>query len=121
MLLPITACITDQDRATLTFEQIDAKIEAQPLAEIFGRKVTKAELSKAFDLVANRKNWKNPIDVHTVLTGEQVALIRDACLFFGAGEPKFTVKAGTVQWDNGCNPVLGYHVTAPGYYATIGA
>lgn len=113
--------ITDADRATLTVEQIDAKAATQPIARVHGRDILKAELSAAFDLVADKAHWKNPIDATLQLTTEQVALIHDAALFFGAGEAKFHAPAQTVQWDNGDNMVAVYHVTAPGYYATIGA
>jgi hypothetical protein len=104
-----------------TLTQIEAESQAQVVAQVCGKPVTRGELSAAFDLVANRDNWKMPIDCTIQLTADQVALIREAVIFFAGCEATFRAPAQTVQWDNGDNMVALYHVTAPGYYAAVGA
>lgn len=110
-----------QNASTQTIEQIEHDSNAQVVAQIAGKPVTRGELSAAFDLVANKANWKLPIDCTMQLTGEQVALIREAVVFFAGSVAKFAAPAQSVQWDNGNNPVIVYHITARGYYADVGA
>ena len=67
-----------------------------------------SELSAAFDLVAPKGNWKNPID--TELHGPvNVELIADAVIHFTGSVPVFRVRGKTT------------FVKAAGYYLTIGA
>jgi hypothetical protein len=43
----------------------DAEVRAsraQVVSEVLGRKVTRGQLSEAFDRVSDRLNWKKPID-----------------------------------------------------------
>lgn len=122
MLLPITTCITDADRATLTYEQIEAKFAAQPIAHVNGRDYTKSDLDKAFDLVRHPENWKRTIDCRVQLTDEQVCLIQDAVIYFTGSVPTFTpVSHSTVQFNNAGVPERLYHVKADGYYLTCGS
>lgn len=68
-----------------------------------------SELSKAFELVAPKENWKNPID-SLVETGADAELIRDAVVHFTGSVPNIiTARSGRMR------------VQAAGYYATIGA
>lgn len=113
--------ITDADRATLSHMALEAKCNAQPIADINGKLFNKIDLSAAFDLVRNKANWKNPIDCELQLTGEQIALIRDAVIYFAGCEPTFRAVGTVVQFDNGGNAVLTYRVQAKGYYNAVGA
>lgn len=80
------------------------------VAQVEGRDVTQGELSHAFDFVADRSNWKNPIDVVVVLSDRQVALVREAVVFFTGSVPTITKREdGAVR------------VVAAGYYAAVGA
>ena len=85
------------------------------VATVMGKPVTQGELSKAFDVVANKANWKMPIDCDVTLKSHrEMAMISKAVVFFTGSVAKFTAVA-----------LLGskcrYRVTAAGYYATIGA
>ncbi len=115
---------------TQTADQVTAKIRAEMAAQdnlpvpgvlVQGQPVTKAELSAAFDLVADRANWKNPIDATVQLTPQQIILIAQAVPFFAGCEARFSPLSKTVIFDNGGQPVLTYRVTAKGYYAAVGA
>jgi len=67
-----------------------------------------SELSAAFDLVAPKSHWKNPID--TELRGPvDIELIADAVIHFTGSVPVFRTRGKTT------------FVNAAGYYATIGA
>lgn len=94
-----------------TLEQMRAESDAQVVAQVFGLDVTRGQLSLAFDQVADKANWKNPIDrVVRIASDRQMAFIREAVIFFTGSVPTFTAK--------GANK---YRVTAAGYYNTIGA
>jgi hypothetical protein len=72
-----------------------------------------SELSRAFNLIAPRPNWKAAIDV-TIYRDTNCAideaLISDACFHFTGSVPTFSyAKAFLVR------------IRAAGYYATIGA
>jgi hypothetical protein len=78
--------------------------------EVF-RGHTRASLKDAFELVAPKGNWKNPIS--TFLPGDMCLVDReriDAAVVFYAGCTAAFVRRGT-----------GLLVTAPGYYASVGA
>ncbi len=101
--------------STQTIEQLiaseKASSDAQVVAHVNGRAVTRRELSAAFDLVADPTNWKNRIDA-VILTTDvaELALISEAVTFFAGCVPTFTNVA--------CNRT---HVRAKGYYAAVGA
>lgn len=80
------------------------------------RPVTKGELTKAFNQVANKANWKLPISAMVEVSSdkdeaaEQLAVLEAAVQFFTGSTPTFkTLRSGNVA------------VNAPGYYAVVGA
>lgn len=87
--------------------------EDYQVATVKGRAVTKAQLRTAFDLVADKANWKMPIDAtvqYGDLDGDRIAMIREAVIFFTGSVPTFTqLRYGWMR------------VRAAGYYNTIGA
>jgi hypothetical protein len=85
------------------------ELDAIVVARIEGRDVTRRELSAAFDWVADRSNWKNPIDVRLVLSDRQCALVAAAVEFFAGCRP-------TIERDGDV-----VHVRAVGYYVAVGA
>lgn len=97
---------------TNQIESLIAESNAQVVATIEGRPVTRGELSEAFDWVADRSNWKNPIACAIVLSARQRALVREAIVFFTGSIPTITVDDGDAETTI---------VRAAGYYATIGA
>lgn len=86
------------------------EMDKQVVSTVMGNKVTRGELSEAFSRVQDKKNWKNPISAVVALTDYERALTEEAISFF-AGSPSFfqIVDGGK------------YRVTAPGYYASVGA
>ena len=86
------------------------KINKVVVARVDGRDVTRGELAEAFDrLTFGMENWKLPIE--TTVRPEEFELMNEACLFFTGSS--LTIKL----------PHKGtrFRVTAPGYFATIGA
>lgn len=86
------------------------------VAKVEGRPVTQGELSLAFDAVANKANWKNPIDAVVSLDSYTMAMVREAVVFFTGSVPTFELTTGTTTSGMG-----RYRVKAAGYYRTIGA
>lgn len=78
-----------------------------------------SELAKAFDLVADKTNWKLPIKAIVSGDGIDRELISDAVVHFTGSVPEFYF------WNGGKSLRGDYtvfaEVTAAGYYATIGA
>jgi hypothetical protein len=93
-----------------------AESEAQVVANVMGRIVTRGELSKAFDAVANKANWKLPINASVDLDEFTKAMVAEAVVFFTGSKAKFKRLTGTTTGGIG-----RYRVTAAGYYAAIGA
>lgn len=99
---------------------LDAEVRAsraQVVSEVFGRKVTRGQLSEAFDRVSDPLNWKNPIDrVVSIADARERAMIEEAVVFFTGSRPTFTKvnRPASGGPDN-------YRVKAAGYYATCGA
>lgn len=94
----------------------EAESMAQIVAHVGKRDVTRGELSKAFDRVADKSNWKKPIDATVNLTDSEREIVAKAVTFFTGNVAKFEkVRA------KGSQPFAGYRVTAPGYYRMIGA
>lgn len=86
-------------------------LNIQAVDHFHGRDVTRAELSTAFDRVADKKNWKMPIDRTLSIANDfDMELIRRAVIFFTASSAEF-VALGSNK----------YRVLAAGYYATCGA
>jgi hypothetical protein len=77
---------------------------------------TQEQLDAAFTLVAPSDNWKLP--VNTFLPGDlsvpELALLTFAVPFYTGSVP--TLTRCRDAWG-----VLGWRVTADGYYATVGA
>jgi hypothetical protein len=73
---------------------------------------TQPELDAAFSLVANTENWKYPIDatLPSITSIEKRKLIVFAVMFF-------TGSTATLSKTSGGK----IRVTAPGYYAALGA
>jgi hypothetical protein len=94
----------------------------QIVATVLGRKVTRAKLTEAFNLVAPKDGWKNPINAEVVIDSDlRMLLIREAVIFFTGSVPTF-------DFSRSVRPIKGtdggaaiYRVRAAGYYATIGA
>jgi len=94
--------------------QIAVEIEsdaAQVVASLGGREFTRGELSAAFDAVANKANWKAPIDAVGIFSESYQAAIAVAVEFFAGCKPTFTP----------INDSPFVHVEAVGYYEAIGA
>jgi hypothetical protein len=72
---------------------------------------TQAELEAAFALVAPKDNWKLPINAKLPgkTTPREIDKIAFAIGFFTGGVATFTFDG------------ISYAVTAPGYYAAVGA
>lgn len=68
-----------------------------------------SELADAFNLVANKENWKLPIDVTLDMADVNIRLIVDAVVHFTGSVPSFTYIENRI------------HIRAAGYYATVGA
>lgn len=74
-----------------------------------GRIYKQSALARAFRMVEDHQNWKNPIDALVGL-GSDEQLIRDAVIHFTGSVPEIKrIRGGAIQ------------VRAAGYYATIGA
>lgn len=73
---------------------------------------TETELSAAFDRVANKVNWKLPVKalLPSITSAKEKAKIAFAITFYTGSVATF-----------GKAPTGHLLVTAPGYYATIGA
>lgn len=97
-----------------------AKIEAESAATIVdridGRNITRAELQLAFDAVADKSNWKNPIDTFIDLDTYTMQVVRHAVIFFAGCVPTFEAVSG--QTTGG---LRRYRVKAVGYYIAVGA
>lgn len=91
-------------------EIVTAAIAAKPVLEKVFAGYTQQELQDVFNLVKNRTHWKRRINKTLVLTGEQQRLVSAAISYFCGSPSEFQ------QLPNG-----KVRVTAPGYYACIGA
>ena len=87
-----------------------------PVTCFSGATRLQSELAAAFDLVAPKPNWKTSINaVITMADGRADAaalsakLISDAVVHFTGAAPTILIRRNRM------------HVTAPGYYATVGA
>lgn len=96
--------------------QVEAELEAQVVAKVCGRDVTRAQLSAAFTTVANPSNWKLPIDARVPLGCDfDLLLVREAVIFFTGSVP--TITPVLLVKPRG----MAYRVQAAGYYAAVGA
>ncbi len=84
---------------------------AQVVDQIDGRPVTRGELDIAFRKVENLNNWKLPVDrIVRLEEGESIELVLRAIEFFTGSKGEYMVLNDST-----------YYVTAPGYYAAVGA
>jgi hypothetical protein len=97
----------------LTTTELDEVIPSQFLRGF--RPLRRRELSAAFDRVASTKNWKDPIDATVSLTADERAILTEAVIFYCGCIPMFEDRGGVAP------AIRRYRVTAPGYYAAIGA
>jgi hypothetical protein len=93
-----------------------AESEAQVVATVNGKPVTRGELSLAFNAVANKENWKFPVNATVTLDPYLKAMVAKAVEFFTGSKAKFVAKSGSTT-----SGMTLYHVTAAGYYAATGA
>lgn len=76
-----------------------------------GRSVTRIMASNLFDMVADPKNWKNPIDATVnIFDAFSIEVLKRAIMFY---------TASTANVEN-VGPHR-YRVRAPGYYVNVGA
>lgn len=78
----------------------------------------RSEVSALFDLVADKSNWKNPINAEVALTFDEADLLREAVIFFTGSVPSLDVIEPCANRTDGKSL---YRVKALGYYITIGA
>jgi len=83
----------------------------QVVGNVNGKPVTRGELMKYFDMVADKANWKNPINARVKLAANEVAMLTEAVIFFTGSVPTILPMARKGE----------YKVKANGYYLTIGA
>lgn len=90
----------------------DDEYERVVVERILGRYVCVAMLRSAFErVVPSNHHWKDAINARVVVADDfDLLLIRSAVIFFTGSVPRLTALG-----DN------RYHVTAAGYYRTIGA
>lgn len=101
-----------------TSEQAVREDRAQEVDIINGKPVTRGELSDAFDLVVPRDNWKRPIDRVIEADFDTIDRVRRATVFFAGCVATVEVIEPAADRTDG---KAKYRVTAPGYYAAVGA
>lgn len=94
----------------------DEIIPARFLGERFGDR-KRSEISALFDLVADKANWKNPIDAQVALTFDEADLLREVVIFYTASVPSFEVIEPTAYRMDGKSL---YRIKADGYYRAVG-
>ena len=82
-----------------------------PLRFLSARGYSRLQLHPAFEMVADRKHWKNPINALVEADDAKLAIIAAAVPFFTGSLAEITKgrKRGT------------FRVRAAGYYETVGA
>jgi hypothetical protein len=93
------------------FEQWMRDLDNEVVATVLGRDVTRGELWAAFNAVANKTHWKNPIDAVVDLNDAEREMLRKAVIFFTGSVPSFKPRKGSNL------PRCRYRVRATGYYA----
>lgn len=86
-------------------------------------KTSEQRLRKVFEMVLTSTNWKMPIDATIVAWDATIDELREAVIYYTGSVPKIEPAEVLVRHSEGLvtftAPAL--HVTAAGYYATIGA
>lgn len=94
-------------------------MDDQVVDQVLGQPVTRRELCAAFDRVADKANWKMPVDaIVEIATHAELATIRQAVIFFTGSVPTFKPVAIIRTLDGS---VCRYRVVADGYYRAVGA
>lgn len=92
----------------VSLEEVQAALKAQAMR----KKPTQEEMRAAFERVANRLNWKKPINrLLTVKNDAELDLIYDAVIHYTGSVPEFYPTGKSRQ----------YRCVAAGYYLTVGA
>jgi hypothetical protein len=99
-----------------TLQANEVEFAKMIVANVMGRAVTQGELKVAFEAVADKVNWKMPIDAVVDLDPYTMAMVKEAVVFFTGSVAKFKALTGTTT-----DGIGRYRVTAAGYYAAIGA
>lgn len=99
-------CITEIESGVYCSEDCE-RLHSDPALGYGG--VSQKRLGEVFDLVKNRENWKYPIDAVVPIGVATVAEIEAAIDFYVGGDAFVTEDRYNML------------VTAPGYYAVIGA
>jgi len=91
---------------------LDFIIANEPVGTLkSGKQFTRTELKVMFDKVADKDNWKNPINSSTILrTDDEKELLLNAIEFYTGSKATIANILGTT-----------YKVIADGYYSAIGA
>lgn len=90
--------------------------QTQIVAMVGSMSFCRSELETLFNRVANRENWKLPVNsIVDVKDDRELTGLREAVIFFTGSVPKFEPRSG------GSLPGCRYRITAPGYYAAVGA
>lgn len=91
---------------------VESSLDQSDLDQVVYLGLTRRQLEAAFNRVAPKENWKFPIDTTfkaSDVTIAELNAISASIVFYTGGNAKIVRKAGTVQ------------VTAPGYFASVGA
>lgn len=101
----------------MTHETIREAMNTEVVDRIDGVDVLRSEFEGAFNRVADKENWKNPISACVeIADGHELEVILRAIAFF-TGSMGTACPRGRTRSD-GRTPYL---ITAPGYYAAVGA
>lgn len=91
--------------------EVCAELDDQVVCEVLGIQVKRKALADAFNRVAPKENWKNPIKVEVRVDNDfDLLLIHKAIEFFTGSKSK-AVALGRNR----------YRIEAAGYYLTCGA
>jgi hypothetical protein len=82
------------DRLKRETDRLQRRMDRQVGTVINGHKVTVGALRKAFDLVCDPKDWKEPI--HAVIPRKRWEITREAIIFFTATEPWIVSDLGNL-------------------------
>ena len=108
---PIQAVISEPGTApaVATNQTIRELLEIEQNQVVYNG-FTRRQLTEAFNRVENKENWKLPIDAVVTVNFAELNAIKAAVIFFTGGAAKSKRRLAGV-----------YHITAPGYYNSVGA
>lgn len=98
--------------------QVLEDLNDQIVDRIDGRDVRRAEFADAFNRVADKAHWKNPIDATIIVMGgrELEIVLRSIIFFTGSRATSEILRANTLGQGSAT-----YRIRAAGYYAAVGA